>query len=47
MLPALDNVVRKEIDRLADADNPNRGAWLSEMLCHYFPSRYPVVNKPV
>ncbi len=44
---ALDNLVRKEIDRLASIENPNRGAWLSEMLCHFFPDRYPILNKPV
>lgn len=44
---ALDNLVRKEIDRLASTKNPNRGAWLSEMLCHFFPDRYPILNKPV
>lgn len=45
--PVLDNIVRKEIDRLSMAQNPNRGAWLSEMLCHYFPDLYPLINKPV
>ncbi len=44
---ALDNLVRKEIDRLTSLKNPNRGAWLSEMLCHFFPDRYPILNKPV
>jgi hypothetical protein len=44
---SLDNLVRKEIDRLASIENPNRGAWLSEMLCHFFPDRYPILNKPV
>lgn len=44
---ALDNLVRKEIDRLASVENPNRGAWFSEMLCHFFPGRYPILNKPV
>lgn len=24
-----------------------RGAWLSEMLCHYFPDRYQINDKPV
>ena len=46
-VPALDYTVRKEIDRLAKARNPNRGAWLSEILCHYFPDLYPLVNNPV
>lgn len=45
--PALDNAVRKEIDRLAKAHNANRGAWMSEMLCQYFPELYPVDNGPV
>lgn len=44
---ALDSLVRKEVDRLADNNNPSRGAWLSEMLCHFFPERYPLLNKPV
>lgn len=46
-IPALDNIVRKEIDRLVKVHNPNRGAWMSEMLCQYFPHLYPIVNKPV
>jgi hypothetical protein len=44
---ALDGLVRREIDRLAKAENAARTAWLSEMLCHYFPERYPLVNKPI
>jgi HKD family nuclease len=48
MVPTdLDDVVRKEVDRLAQNDNPNRGAWMSEMLCQYLPAKYPLVNKPV
>jgi hypothetical protein len=43
----LDGLVASEIDRLAKAGNSVRGAWLSEMLCHYFPQRYPVDNRPV
>jgi hypothetical protein len=43
----LDFLVIREIDRLHKAGNPMRGAWLSEMLCHYLPSLYPVSNKPV
>lgn len=46
-LPALDSQVSLEIDRLAKAGNPARGAWFSEMLCHYLPDRYPVLNGPV
>jgi hypothetical protein len=44
---ALDAVVSREIDRLAERRNPARGAWLSEMLCHYFPDLYPIRNAPV
>jgi len=43
----LDRVVRDEIDRLARNKCPVRRAWLSEMLCHYFPDLYPVNNQPV
>lgn len=43
----LDRVVGEEIDRLAQSENPVRRAWLSEMLCHYFPQLYPVDNGPV
>ncbi|MBV5339776.1 MAG: phospholipase D family protein [Deltaproteobacteria bacterium] len=43
----LDSFVKNEIDRLAEIKNPTRGSWLSEMLCHYFPDRYPLLNAPV
>jgi len=43
----LDRLVASEIDRLAKARNSVRGAWLTEMLCHFFPERYPIVNGPV
>ena len=43
----LDQLVIKEIDQLSRAGNPTRRAWLSEMLCHYFPELYPISNKPV
>ena len=36
-----------EIDYLKKKANPVRGAWFSEMLCHFFPIKYPVLNKPV
>lgn len=42
-----DDTVRAEIDRLAAARNPARGAWFSEMLCHFFPEQYPILNGPV
>lgn len=43
----LDNLVKAEVDKLARTKNPNRGSWLSEMLCQYFPDKYPVINNPV
>jgi HKD family nuclease len=43
----LDQLVAKQIDQLHKRKNPMRGAWLSEMLCHYLPDLYPVRNKPV
>jgi len=43
----LDRIVRQEIDMLSRAGNPVRGAWMSEMLCHYMPDRYPLLNQPV
>lgn len=46
-LVQLDHLVMKEIDALAKAGNPSRGAWLSETLCHYLPESYPVLNAPV
>ncbi len=42
-----DDAVRVELDRLAKARNPARGAWFTEMLCHLFPKEYPVLNRPV
>lgn len=42
-----DHVVSLEIDRLSRASNPARGAWFSEMLCHFLPEHYPVLNGPV
>ena len=43
----LDQLVISEIDQLGRTRNPVRGAWLSEMLCHYFPDLYPISAKPV
>jgi HKD family nuclease len=42
-----DNVVRAQIDSLSDDEVPTRGAFLSEMLCQFFPDDYPLLNKPV
>lgn len=42
-----DDVVVVTIDKLANAGLPTRKALLSEMLCHFFSERYPVINGPV
>jgi hypothetical protein len=43
----LDQTVATEINRLSRLRNPVRGAWLTEMLCHFFPTQYPLINAPV
>ena len=43
----LDEIIRDEIDAVADDANPARGSWLSEMLCHFFPDKYPLLDNPV
>lgn len=43
----MDDLVSREIDALDRSHNPARGAWLSEMLCHFFPRMYPVKNGPI
>jgi hypothetical protein len=43
----LDLVVQSEIDRLSRLGNSARGAWLTEMICHFYPSSYPVLDRPV
>lgn len=43
----MDLNVQSEIDFLASKKNPVRGAWLTEMLCHFYPTKYPLINKPV
>lgn len=42
-----DNQVVLEIDRLDFLKIPTRGSLLSELLCHFFPKLYPIVNKPI
>ncbi len=42
-----DDIVREEIDNLHELRIPTRGAFLSEMLCLWFPKQYPVLNKPI
>jgi hypothetical protein len=44
---SLDDIVKKEIDNLVEKDNPLRRSWLSEMLCHFFPEKYPLIDEPV
>ena len=44
---ARDQLARDEIDNLARLGVPVRGAWLSEMLCHYLPDHYPLLNNPI
>lgn len=43
----LDQLVAEKIDLLAKRKNPARKAWFSEMLCQFFPDKYPVLNEPV
>lgn len=43
----LDELVAEKIDILKRTSNPARKAWLSEMLCQFFPKMYPVLNTPV
>jgi len=45
----LDALVRSEIDAMTAGKryNPTRRAWLSEMLCHFLPQSYPLVDGPV
>jgi len=42
-----DDVVAQEIDQLARHRVSSRAAFLTEMLCQWFPKLYPVMNKPV
>jgi hypothetical protein len=42
-----DRVVVNTIDDLAQKKVPTRGALLSELLCQFFPDRYPVLDEPV
>jgi len=44
---SLDDIVKKEIDNLAEKENPIRRSWLSEMLCHFFPDKYPLIDGPI
>lgn len=43
----LDGMVRGLMDDLAAAGNPARGAWMTELLCRFFPRQYPLWNTPV
>ena len=42
-----DDIVVEEIDRLYELNIPTRKAFLSEILCLFFPNEYPLLNKPV
>ena len=42
-----DRVVQSQLDRLANAKVPTRGAVFTELLCRYFPDAYPLLNTPV
>jgi hypothetical protein len=42
-----DNVVVSVINEFTKKKLPTRSALLSEMLCHFFPDKYPVINGPV
>jgi len=43
----LDHAVSEQLNRLAKLHNPVRGAWFTEMLCHFLPDQYPLKNAPV
>jgi hypothetical protein len=43
----LDELVRQEMDYLAEVPHPARRSWFTEMLCHFYPSRFPVLNSPI
>lgn len=43
----LDKIVAEQIDLLKQKKNPARKAWLSEMLCQFFPDAYPLLDDPV
>lgn len=42
-----DSVVCNEKDRLQEAGIATRSALLTELLCHFFPRRYPILDEPV
>lgn len=42
-----DSVVLSEKDRLHGQGIPTRAAVLTEMLCHFFPKKYPILDRPV
>lgn len=41
-----DIIVQEEIDFLAKKQNGARKSWLSEILAHYYPKSYPIINYP-
>lgn len=42
-----DMAVLRERDRLQEAGTATRAAVLTELLCHFFPTRYPILDAPV
>lgn len=42
-----DDIVVEQIDRLKQEKVATRGAFLSEILCHFFPNEYPLKNDPI
>lgn len=42
-----DDAVRKAMDTLKNANVPSRKAFFSEMLCLFWPDKYPLINAPV
>lgn len=42
-----DNAVKSVIDDFAARGLPTRKSLLTELLCTYYPKRYPIINKPV
>jgi len=43
----IDDCVAAEMDLLKGNGNPVRKAWFTEMLCHYYPDLYPLLDRPV
>lgn len=46
-LHLIDFVVKTELDLLRDKNHPARKAWISEVLCQFYPEYYPLINNPI